>query len=349
MEQKDVIVSAFAVPPKRADRQIAMPFEDWPDAPEVVGVDADYTKGATSDAAGFAQAAENYRDSDGYILRRLLRQRLADVQVRRIALVGFSAGGTFLSKVLQGPDAEHIDVVVVLDGMHIQKVYGGNFHGPSLSPWANFGVRAARGAIDGMGPLMVVTHTHIKQDAAREALVGNTNDSALAVLNTVVANAPDAPRMGYDPGLLIAPPPPPAVTITVNRPISPAESVPITRTWEAMPEPDIRGKGNFYVLDYGGDNEADHVFQARYVQGAAWRTFVGPRWQAPFACPPTESEAGGDTGQCAGAGVFAPPGLYQTSEGSHWAWALAGLAVGTGLGYLAGLAVEPHQERRRYA
>lgn len=345
MDQKDVIISAFAVPPRRSDRAIAMPFEDWDDAPVVLGVDADYSSGASSDAAGFAQAAENYRDQDGYILRRLLRDRLTGVEVRRIALVGFSAGGTFLSKVLQGPDAEHVDVVLVLDGMHIQKLYDGSFFSGSLSPWVDFGVRAARGSADGAGPLMLVTHTHIRQDAGREKLVGNTADSAAAVMRMIVPNAPDAVRMGFDPDLLLAAPPPPSVTITVQRPIAPGQSVPISRTWDGMPMPAVSAKGNVFMLDYGGDNEADHVFQARYVQGAAWRTFVGPRWQAPLSCPPTQAEAA----PCVGTGVFAPPGLYQTREAAHWGYALAGLAIGTAIGFKAGLDVWNKPRQRRHA
>ena len=294
MAEADVVISAFAVPPRSSDRAIAMPLDLFTEEPKVVGVDPDYSKGATSDAGAFAQAAENYRDGSGHILPRLLRSRLTGVTVRRICLVGFSAGVTFVSKVLASADAANVDTVLVLDGMHIQRVPDGSFFSGSYGPWVNFGVRAARGVTDlqgVVGPMMLISHTAIRQGLDREKLgldreklVGNTDESAAAVFDMVKANSPDALRLGYDPTLLGAGPPPPPVTITVNRPIAPGQSVPITRTWDVMPQPAIRSRGNFWVLDYGGAGEPDHVFQARHVQGALWRTFLAPRWNAGMDC-----------------------------------------------------------------
>jgi len=225
--EADVVISAFAVPPRSSDRAIAMPLGLFTEEPKVVGVDPDYSKGATSDAAAFAQAAENYRDGSGHILPRLLRSRLTGVTVRRICLVGFSAGGTFVSRVLASPDAANVDIVLVLDGMHIQRVPDGSFFSGSYGPWVNFGVRAARGVTDlqgVVGPMMLISHTAIRQGPDREKLVGNTDESAAAVFDMVKANSPDALRLGYDPTLLEAAPPPPSVTISVNRPIAPARA-----------------------------------------------------------------------------------------------------------------------------
>lgn len=288
MDERDVILSAFAIPPESDYRDIAMPIDLFTEEPIVVGIDPDYSKGAGSDAGGFAQAAENYRDQDGYILRRLLRARLTGVKVRRIALIGFSAGGTFVSKVLGAADAENIDSVMALDAVHLQRgCKTCPFFAQSIGPWASFGVRAARGVTETAGvtgPMLLLSHTAIRQGPDREEQVGNTNESAAAIYEMVQKNSPDALRIGVDPGLMLAGPPPPPVTISVRRPIAPGQSVPITKTWDVMPEPVIHATGNCWAFDYGGNNEADHIFQARYVQGALWRSFLAPRWNAGLDC-----------------------------------------------------------------
>ncbi len=340
-EERDVVVSAFAVPPQATYREIAMPLGLFAEEPEVVGVDPLYGEGASSDAAAFGAAADSYRDQDGFILRRLLRQRLRGITVRRIALVGFSAGNTFVGRVLAGSDAPYVDTVIALDGMYGQKLWNGAWHAPSLAPWVNFGVRAALGAARADGPMMLVSYTHIASHAPDK--VGSTRESAEEVTAQVRANSPGAARIGFSLDELVAGPPPPAVTITVNRPLGDGRSVPITRTWDAMPEPGVASRGNYFTLDYGGSNEADHVFQARYVQGALWRAFLVPRWSEPASCPSPlgQDEAGG----CVTPGVLAPPSVYQIRPSHNWPAALAGLALGVTGGYLLGHGIEGRRRR----
>lgn len=338
MRDADVVVSAFATPPSSARRAIAQPFDQFDSDVEVVVVDP--APGEGSEAGRFSAAADQYREGN-FILKRLLRERLRGVRVRRIALVGFSAGCAFVQAVLKSGDADYIDTVIALDGMHIAKLYDGSFAPTVLAPWVDFGVRAAIGGATNTGPLFVNAHTAIRLGQSTEKLVGNTTDSANAVTAQVAANSPGAARIGFNTDELLMPPPPPAVTLTINRPIAPGQSIPITRTWDAMPLPDSIGRGHYYVLDYGGNGEPDHVFIAWYVQGAIWRTFVKPRWAAGVSTCVAPMGLGVAHPECGPEGVLVPDGMYPVPEESHWGWALAGAALGTALGFWAGQGVRP--------
>ena len=141
--------------------------------------------------------------------------------------------------------------------------------------------------------------------------------------------------MAFDPAELTLAPPPPPVTIRALRPTD-GGSVPIVRTWDVMPMPAVTSRGNYFVLDYGGNNEADHIFQSRYVQGAVWRTFVRARWAEGVGGCAMQ----GLDDRCQPRGVVVPDGVYDVPEAPAWGWFVGGLVAGFGLAFAAGVSVQ---------
>lgn len=339
MAPRDVIISCYATPARAAIRRIAQPVDAFSEPPHVIDVNGigsdvfmgpyDTERKAREQWGGkpFAREAAMYRDrKSGSVLKKLLARRARGIDVRRIALVGFSAGGTFIHNILASAvDAAMVDAVVLLDALHIAKLYSGQFSPKSLKPWAEFAKRSASAGYDVeygqrnqapfMGPLFITSHTAIRQDAAKEKLVGNTTVSSDAVTDIAYAAERNALAAGrpwqfqVDPDALLSfrPPPPPVS-------IGPAQGVPAPeKTWDKMPMPDADFAGNFWRLDYGGVHAADHVFQAWYVQGAIWNAFLASRWNALVESPYSVAGLGGFAPCCPGpGGNLVPPGIYPT-------------------------------------
>lgn len=336
MSKTDVIVSAFATPPQESFRALAQDLSLFVNPPVVIGVEPKMEPGEILASAGFNRTADALKaqDPQGSILRPLLR-RLKGYEIRSVTLIGFSAGNQFLKRVLAGPDADWVDGVVCLDGLTVQKLWSGKLHEPDLKTWGDFALRAARDR-----RLFVNAYTDI---ASHSKQVTSTAEAAVAVMDYVqerltgtVQNPP------YDTNNLVLGPPPPSVTITVNRPTAEG-AVPITRTWDEMPMPDISAIGNAWSLGYGGNAEPDHVFISRYVQRAIWKTFLAPRFNEGLFCSGTDvpvSGLGQDEEQGATCELnrkLVPTDLYETE--SMWPGLVAagaGLAVGIGLGYWFG-------------
>ena len=114
----------------------------------------------------------------------------------------------------------------------------------------------------------------------------------------------------------------------------------MTRTWNVMPQPAVRSRGNFWVLDYGGTGPADHIYTAWYAQRDIWRYFLVPRWNVGPKCRYADMKnpvAGYGLGaECVPNRVMVPAGVYPTAGWGPLLAALEGLAVGTSLGYLLG-------------
>lgn len=337
-ESRDIIISAFASTGKHvtladgtklALQTFSQPLDVFTEAPILLGVDASLEPGEVFYDKAFSRELARYRDATGAILPGFLRTHLAGVKVRRIALIGFSAGGGFVRGVLGSPDAAYIDTAIFLDAIHISRAYEGGPPLPqSLSPVVNFGVRAASAPGEWQGPMMVQAHTHI---ATPHPSVLSTSESAAAISAAVLPNAPGAPRAGYDPGLLLGGPPPPAISLGPSTGFPPPEKV-----FEQMVQPTGPAVGNYYVMDFGGTVAADHGFMAWFVQPGIWRGLLAPRWNAGLDCAPA-----GGLGQefCGPGGVIVPDGVYTVPEGANWPAALAGLALGTAIGFAAGKAV----------
>jgi hypothetical protein len=348
---RDVVISCFAT------RRSAQPVDALAQSPAVISVDglgSDQYKASFDTerkprepwgSQPFAREAERYRDADGSILRKLIQSKARGVTTRRIELVSFSAGTTFIGKVLASPiDAANVDAVIVLDGLHLPKLWSGEFEPRALRTWVDFASRAAgigqpvqNASAGGAGflvPLMVISHTNIKQDAAKEKLVGNTTDSAEAVTHAVwqrFQRDGRSSRASFEPydgaALCATAPPPPAVTLGPPGP-------PPSKTWTRPACPDPWRLGNLWEIDYGGRSGADHIYQAWYAQKAIWQQWLVPRWNRARS----QGLVGLGAPPAAGLGDFVewwgnlvPEGVYPASV-PYWQMGLGAL-VGGALGY----------------
>jgi len=333
-------------------------FKETPHLIDLAGIGSDVfmaptdTKRAPREPWGgtpFAREAAMYRAKTGTdsVLAGLLASKAKGVEARRICLVGFSAGGTFVGQVLKSEtDRRMVDVVILLDALMVSKSPAG-FVPQALAPWAQYaaqaifaGIKSERGtgAKDPfLGPVFVSTHTNIKQSAALEAIVGNTTASTDAVLDASAKAASELPE--YEGGTpkhittdwkqLVQGFPPDAFPLTIG----PSQGVPgPAKTWNSMPLPNIKAAwGNFYDLDYGGTTAADHVFQAWRVQRAVWQTMLAPRWNAETQSPYSVAGLGAFERCCPGpGGNFVPSGFFPTGA-PYWQMALAAAA-----GFFAG-------------
>lgn len=344
-EGRDVIVSAFAQSAKRLTlddgsklslQGFSQPLDAFVEPPIVVAVDATTQGDEVFYDKAFGRALAKYRGPDGSILPKLLASHLTGVKVRRVALVGFSAGGVFVKGVLGSPDANNVDAAIFLDAIHLSKSWDGKVLAEGLGPLVNYGVRAATAEGEWGGPLMVQAHTHI---ATPHPSVTSTSESAAAITAQVAANAPNAAKSGYNPDLLLAGPPPPGVTL------GPSTGLPQpSKHFEAIPTPGVKALGNYYALDFGGTYGADHALIAWFVQRGIFLAMLAPRWNeglGPECQPPGPTSGLGQT-FCGPGGVIVPEGAYPTPA-SNWPAALAGLAFGTAVGFFAARRLAPRR------
>jgi hypothetical protein len=370
---RDIIISAFATPPQARARAIAQPTEQFKEAPHIIslaGIGSDIwmaptdTQRAPREPWGgtpFAREAAMYREKGGgtdSVLAGLLGSQAKGIEPRRICLIGFSAGGTFVGNVLKSAtDRKMVDMVILLDALMVSRSPAG-FVPQALAPWAEYGAQAlmagvrserGTGAKDPfLGPVFVSTHTNIKQSASLEAQVGNTTSSTEAVFEASAKRLSELPEYQAEGGTpkhittnwaaLVGGFPPDAFPVTIGdkpdkegrRPWATTPGP--TKTWTSMPGPTIkRAYGNFYDFDYGGTVAADHVLQAWHVQRAIWQTLLVPRWNAETTSPYSVAGLGGFERCCPGpGGNFVPAGFYPTGLAT---WQIAATL---GLGFLAG-------------
>lgn len=371
MAQRDVIISAFGIPPQSLPREIAMPLNLFKEEPHVIGLSgigsntfmapSDTTRAPREPWGGkpFAREALMYKDADGSVLRRLLQSQARGIDVRRICLIGFSAGGTFVHKVLESEiDRKMIDVVIMLDALHLNKYPSGAFIQSDLDPFAKFGANALMAGVRAktgtnskdpfLGPVFVSSHTNIKQSAALEKIVGNTTASTAATFEASIQalqQLPEFKQYGGSPrhietkwSDMVSGFPANAFPCTIgpnkagfSKSWASSVAAP-TKEWQSMPAPLVKQAwGNFYDLDYGGTVGADHVFQSWHVQRAMWQTFLVPRWNAETTSPYSVAGLGLFEKCCPGpGGNFVPSGVYPTGPSLLWGLgaAAAGFMVG---------------------
>lgn len=339
----DVIISAFATPPQKRAREIAQPLDRFRNRPKLIGLGGigsnvfrlpTDTKSAPREPWGgkpFSREAAMYRSKGGgSVLQGLLNSQARGIEVGRIAIIGFSAGGTFLHEILKSEqDRKMVDVCLVLDGVHVARIPNGRFIEQSLDPWVQFaaqamyvGVVSQRGTHERdpfLGPVFASSHTNIKQSAALEAIVGNTTSSTEAVIDAAAQlvgkrqasgqwKAGSPKHITTQFGNLTSGVPKDGFPVAMGPAKAgqpkPWASVPAPyKAWHSMPEPLVKAAwGNCYDFDYGGTVAADHVFQAWHVQRALWETLLIPRWNAEIQSPYAVSGLGAFEECCPGPG-----------------------------------------------
>jgi hypothetical protein len=325
----DFVVSAFATPPQAGMRALAQDLSLFHDQPLVVDVPyQQYMKPEHRGiaASAFGEAARRLRQPNGSILEGLFRKYAKGYHPRSVTLVGFSAGTTFVEAVLDGPDAEWVDSVIVLDGVHLNRDWKGDIIPAELRPWVNFGLKAARDE-----RMMVLACTDIVPNSRQ---ISPTSVSSGAILDSLWDQARDYAEntaVAIDWSLLDQGPPPPPVTVTGGRPKA-------TKTFDASPLKSVDQIGNSWFLNYGGTLGVDHIYVAWYGQRDIWRTFLAPRLNSGVLCKaPSLAGLGQD---CIPHRQLVPENVYEAAPvfGNLGA-SLGGLAAGTAVGYLFGKVV----------
>jgi len=300
----DVILSAFATPSqsnlnaaqlsnwKPSDVQPLDAFENRPKVIDVPKTGDGVNPPEAWGGVPFRRTADKMKQSGGgSIIQGMLRSYAAGIEPRRICLIGFSAGNSFLSAVLSNPaDAELIDTVISLDGMTYAVLPGGKMIPESFSGWVTFARRAM--GIDRMlagisnpylGPMMVVANTHI---APAAATVSSTKAASTAIWEQL-----DAEYWASRGGV------PESVTTELGRRQDEIKArlaaahdrlVPVSincgnpaslKTWDSL-RPATGLLGSCWTLDYGGNAGPDHCMIAYVAQRAIFDAFLVPRWNA---------------------------------------------------------------------
>lgn len=367
----DVIISAFATPSERGlnnaglkgwTPNMVQPLDEFKSKPKLIDVPKTGVGGeppAAWGGSGFVNTADKMRAvGGGSILSGLLKTYAAGITPRRICLVGFSAGNSFLTRVLANPaDADKIDTLISLDGMTCPKA-GGKMYTAGFTPWVDFAKRAsgmyrmASGVSNPyLGPLFVQAHTHIvsnsehasSTDEASKHLFWLVNDEYWKVANKIPKSVKDDQGRRQQEIISrlkrtlssITP-----VTVDCGNPR-------IKRTYSTL-DPKLGYLGNFWGLDFGGTQGPDHCLVAYVAQGAIMHSYLVPRWNSRDeavaglggSLGAVESEGGVDwtsPGTLRPGGGILQPGAIQTGVSVAKVTALGtGLL---GLGYLAGRAI----------
>jgi hypothetical protein len=327
--EADLIVSAFATPPQQDMRAMAQDEYLFAARPVVVGVPyQQYMKPEHQGIASraFTEAADRLRSPSGSILENFFAKFAKGLHPRSVTLIGFSAGCSFVKRCLDSPDADWIDAVVALDGVHIAKDWKGDALLSEAEPWISFGLRAARDE-----RLLVVANTAIVPSSQQ---ITSTRQSSALLIEQIWERSRQPvqpPVVSVDWELLTAGPPPPAVSITGGLPKA-------TKTFSESPLQSIDQIGNFWALDYGGSIGCDHIYVAWYGQRDIWRALLAPRLNHGAVCklPPLAGLAE----QCLSNRVLIPADVYPaTPILATLGPMLGGLLAGTAVGYAFGKAV----------
>jgi hypothetical protein len=130
MGKRDVIISALACGGKMSCRKQAAEFEEPPAVISINSSSGVPTGGGT--VQGFRQAASALKTKmDASVPGTSVLQSLFDkqkVNPRRVALVSFLDGWSFIHEVLKTDDAKRIDTIIVLDGLNTR----------SIQPWFSY-------------------------------------------------------------------------------------------------------------------------------------------------------------------------------------------------------------------
>jgi|SRR5690606_14640682 len=121
--EKDVIISVLACGGKMSCRKQAVEFEN---PPSIININS--STGAsvgTGTAKGFRDLARDLK-SNGSILAPLFRSQ--NIKPRRVCLISYLYGWSFIHEILKTEDYKHIDTIIVLEGLNTR----------SLNPWIRY-------------------------------------------------------------------------------------------------------------------------------------------------------------------------------------------------------------------
>lgn len=263
---RDVIISAFACGGKMSCRKQA---EEFADPPLVININSSIgvsTEGGT--VQGFRKAASELRADSGSVIEGLFRRQNLKQPPRRVALVSYLDGWSFIHEALKYDNAR-IDTVIVLDGINTR----------SVDPWMGYAAQCLQG----------------KQRLWMAATLAphKTAKSNRSCTNIVLLN--ESPHESYDnchtdPSVVL---PEYITNVDLGKGISiySKDENPKTKIFQ---EDTLRGRvynrskngGSLVYLHYDGKTRQDQTYIQQYVQPRLWRwlaeewkdTSTGTRW-----------------------------------------------------------------------
>ena len=240
MEERDIIVAAFACGGKMKCRNEAEKFSEPPLVINVPG----------GSSAGFTKTAQTFRAQNSVLDNFFAsRREMKKIKPRRVCIVSFSAGWAWTTGVLRAKkDIERIDTVIVMDGIHT----------PSLNAWFDFATLAAQGGNN--SPKLWLVHTQIKPPFVSAK---TTNTKIIDTARERVGD--DTPEIAIPDYIWDAQ--------IENSPISIYSKIekPRHKLYHTDPLETFEHVGNVARFEYTGGKAQDHIYNAQYTQPRFWQ------------------------------------------------------------------------------
>lgn len=228
MAKKDIIISALACGGKMSCRKQAAEFKDIPTVINInssIGVPTD---GGTVN--GFKKAANALR-KDGSVLKGLFE--LQNIEPRRIALISYMDGWSFIHEVLK-EETFDIDTIIVLEGLNTR----------SLDRWVNFSKKGRLWMAQSQAP-----HKTISSKIAAKKIISQETSGKESSIHDLVIN--------------------PAFEKSIS--IYSKSENPKTKIYHKDTLIESSSVGNVVNLQYDGKQVQDQTYIQQYVQPRLWK------------------------------------------------------------------------------
>lgn len=253
MGQRDVIISALACGGKMSCNKQAAEFND---PPAIISINSGIgvpTGGGTVE--GFKQTASALRSKTNG--RTSVLQTLFDkqkIQPRRVALVSFLDGWSFIHEVLKTDDIERIDTIIVLDGLNSR----------SLQPWFKY---LNDRCMNGPSKLWIAC-SHSPHKTAKSLASGSRLQKA--------ANSSECSDL---PESILKPDLGDGISI-YSKDENPKTKIFHEDTLDDFFNTNSLQGGGFSFLSYLGKSKQDQTYVQQYVQPRLWKRLT-EQWKDP--------------------------------------------------------------------
>ena len=285
---KDIIIADYSCTSTVCKTLLALIWPDEVTRPAVLEIPEN-----RAGSSVHAQWVTDFRQKNqGAFLDPFIAQRLGNVPIGRIGVIGFSAGNWGIEQVLNNQEeAQRIDFAYAVDGLHAREMPDKSVIIPPA--WLAFAQQSQTN-----DKMMLVSFSQIKPP-------------------TFPGTQPSAHLLGDQLG---------AKWLTAGGDtIASLSSLvyPNVETPEAVPIMEYGTVGNLHMVGSWpvgtkGNDAAAHIYQSRQVQAALWTTWIAPRWLGIDPIPLGKMiEASG-----------AASGISKTAK---WVASVVGMIAGFGL------------------
>lgn len=231
MIEKDVIISAFSCGGKMKCTKQAETFKEPPALINVPG----------GSLEGFKQTSKQYL-KNGSILDSLLASKMNKIRPRRICLISFSDGWSWISNILKlEKDINRIDTIIILNGIYSN----------SLNHWKNFAIKASNKKTN----LWLI---HNKCKLEKGTAPKTTNNKLFNLIKRSKQNI-------IIPDSILN-----ASLEKIPTSIYSKEESPKHKLYQADTLEKTQVAGNLVNLGYSGDRKQDQIYLQQYVQPRLW-------------------------------------------------------------------------------